>query len=74
MSHDDRIHEFRGKSEEDIDAQFTKWVRENAGRVSNVVRHPIVPVVRVRRTGYAMVPVEVDDAFSMIIEFDRAVV
>src|SRR6516165_5720629 len=33
--------EFRGKTELDIEAQFSRWQQANAGLVSNVKRHPI---------------------------------
>jgi hypothetical protein len=33
--------EFRGKTELDIEAQFSRWQQANAGLVFNVKRHPI---------------------------------
>jgi hypothetical protein len=58
--------EFRGKTELDIEAQFSRWQQANAGLVFNVKRHPIerLPPPFEHR------PVKIADAFLMLVEYE----
>jgi hypothetical protein len=63
--------EFRGKTELDIEAQFSRWQQANAGLVFNVKRHPIERLPPpVQRPGFEHRPVKIADAFLMLIEYE----
>jgi hypothetical protein len=61
---------FHGKTERDIELQLMKWQQENAGRVSNVKRHPIEQSAKVQRPGFQHRQADLSDDFSMTIEFE----
>jgi hypothetical protein len=63
--------EFRGKTEWDIESQFSRWQQANAGLVFNIKRHPIERLpLPVQRPGFEHRPVKTANALSMLIEYE----
>jgi hypothetical protein len=62
---------FTGKTEEDIETQFSEWQREIAGNVFSIKRYPIErsPIYAQRRK-FKHLPVRVPDAFWMLVEYE----
>jgi hypothetical protein len=64
--------EFRGRTEEEVEAKFLAWQRDKAGRVSVVKKHPVetlpLPIRRPRHEEYQ--PQEAADAYSMLVEYE----
>jgi hypothetical protein len=63
--------EFRGKTEWDIEAQFSRWQQANAGLMLSIKRHPIERLpLPVQRPGFEHRPVKIADTFSMRVEYE----
>jgi hypothetical protein len=63
--------EFRGKTEWDIESQFSRWQQANAGLMLSIKRHPIERLpLPVQRPGFERRPVKIADAFSMLVEYE----
>jgi hypothetical protein len=63
--------QFRGKTELDIEAQFSRWQQANAGLVFNVKRHPVERLPPpVQRPGFEHWPVKIAGTFSMRVEYE----
>jgi hypothetical protein len=67
---DEQTHEFRGKSEDDVRSQFTKWLREKAGEIYDVKYDQIVllsEAERLPKNQYGKL--EAVEKFSMLVRY-----
>jgi hypothetical protein len=64
-------HVFCSPTEEDIETQFSRWMRDNGEAVSDVKRRPIVRrPIDVQRAGFEHRPVNAPNTFSMLVEYE----
>jgi len=66
--------EFRGKTESDIEVQFTKWQKEMVGLVRGIQRHPIERLpLKMKSAKFIHDKHEFSDTFSMLVEYETLV-